>query len=246
MGNNPKLWVVRPNVGTVTGNTASTVTCLPCNCPSADCKAIYDAYLEEKAMVKVLQDRLEDYSSERTFIVEQVAKSETEHTSKIKELETCISEQWAKLDGLNKALENERRLRMEDVYKLEFLKQENHRLIIENKETRQNHINAVNALPELENENKLLKQSLLLNKDTIEKMNGELQQYDYELSKLEGANTRLRLRVSQSDDQIDSMRQSSIQSLFTSAKNNLPPIKTLKSASMASHRSNHKLTRGVL
>lgn len=241
-----KMWVVKPN-GPSDGNVISTVSST-CSCPSdsAECKAVFDAYIEEKAMVKILQDRLADYSSERGFIVEQVDKLENEHAAKIMELETCISEQWAKIDSLNKSLENERRLRMEDVYKMEFLKQENNRLMIENRETRQHHINAVNALPELENENRLLKQSLLMNKDTIEKMSGELQQYDYELSKYEDANTRLRLRVHDSHEQLDSMRLNSMQNSTVGSKSNLPPVRSMKSMSMVSQRASTKLPRGAL
>lgn len=243
-----KLWVVKP-AGALSNSPlgkSTNVVCLTCSCQSSECRAIYDAYMEEKAMVKVLQERLAEYSTERSFIVEQVLKQENEHAAKLAELELCMSEQWTKIDGLNKSLENERRLRMEDVYKMEFLKQDNYRLMTENKETRQHHINAVNALPELEKENKLLKQSLLLNKETISKMNDELQQYDYELSKLEDANTRLRLRVSHSDEQIDSIRLSSMKSLGSSQASNLPPLRSVKSMSMVSQRSTIKYARNPL
>lgn len=231
----PKLWLMRADIdnGIATFKSTSNVDDirLSCDCTCQDCKAMYNSYIDEKSMTKVLQERLDDNQVENAFMIEQVQLMENKYNAQIEELQQMVDDKQRKIGSINAQLETERKLRMEDMYKLEFQKEENTTQAKELREIRQLLNNAHNALPNLEYENKLLKQRAKQNEDTIAKMDAELHQYSYELAKLEDTNTRLRVRLHSADMQVDQYRLDN--SMLSGQGGNaqaLRPIKTLRAA----------------
>ena len=231
----PKMWLMK--VDDSVANDSNDVR-PSCDCTCTYCKATYDSYIDEKAMTKVLRLRLDESQSESSFVIEQVKAMEDKYNARIEELEGELADKSRKMDFINAQLETERRLRMEEMYKLEFQKDENEKQGKELKSTRNELIKAINALPELEHENKLLKQRVEYNEATILQLNTEMQQYNYELAKMEDANTRLRLRLHDSDTQITQLRISSGSlSSHGSSSLQLKPIKSMRTTSVPINRS---------
>lgn len=246
------MWLMKADInsGIAAFQSTSDVNAiqLSCDCTCPDCKSIYNAYIDEKAMTKVLQSRLDESDAESTIMIEQVKNMEDEFNARIEELEKSVNEKLRKIESINTQLETERRLRMEEIYKLEFQKEESAKQTTELREVRQMLTNATNALPNLEFENRILKERIDRNNDTIAKMHTELHQYSYELTKLEDANTRLRLRLNDSDVQMDQYRLSSMSHTIgygktgTSNTQLLKPIKTLRTSNQPISRSSKSST----
>jgi len=234
----PKMWLMKVDDSEANTNIDSNDIRPSCECTCSYCKITYDAYIDEKAMTKVLQQRLDESQNESSFMIEQVKAMEDKYNTRIEELESELADKIRKMDFINAQLETERRLRMEEMYKLEFQKDENDKQGKELKSTRNELINAINALPELEHENKLLKQKVEYTEVTILRLNTEMKQYNYELAKMEDANTRLRLRLHDSDTQINQFRMnnSSLNSHGNSSLQ-LKPIKSLRTTSVPINRS---------
>lgn len=153
-------------------------------------------------MVKVLQAQIAENDKERKLVIEQVGELEEQHTTEKHAWSTENAVLQNKIDELSKALEHERKLRMEEVYKLEFQKKETARVEAEVVSLRKQLADAIQALPNLEKENELLKRRVEADKATISKMNAELGQYNYELATMENLNTRLRLRLNEADTKL--------------------------------------------
>ena len=249
----PKMWLMKADIdnGIAAFKSTSDVNevRLSCDCTCPDCKMTFNSYIDEKAMTKVLQERLDENQAESTFMIGQVKLMEDKYNARIEELEKSVSEKLRKIEFITAQLETERRLRMEEIYKLEFQKEESATQAKELREVRQLLVNATNALPNLERENKILKERIERNNDTIAQMDAELHQYSYELTKLEDANTRLRLRLNDSDVQIDQYRlNSDSNNMGSSSKSGasntqmLRPIKTLRTSNQPISRSSKSST----
>ena len=253
-----KLWLIKADDGIAGYKESGDLSDikLSCDCKCLNCKDIYNSYLDEKSMTKVLQEQLDENATERKFVLEQVKLLENQHKITLQEKDKEIKEANAKIEFINQSPEHERKLRMEEVYKLEFQKQETVRVCKEVGELRQQLQEALNALPTTENENKLLKQRIDLNQITITKMSAELEQYNYELARLEDLNTRLRLRLNDSDTKLGNVmhnasvmgsRNSSLSSMKPTMRGSgtagtvmLPP-RSLRDSSSSHSSSSHSL-----
>jgi hypothetical protein len=228
-----KLWVVKGNDGVADFKESGDISDirLRCDCTCPDCKETYNAYLEEKAMVKVLQAQAADNENERRFVIAQVDELELQHKFEREDNAKNVQRLQATVDSLNKSLENERKLRIEEVYKLEFQKKETVRVEGEVAELRKQLMDALNALPDLQLENATLKQRVDLNKNSILQMSAELERYNYELARMEDLNTRLRLRLSEADTKLGKiMVRASPGDLGSGSVYSNAPLPALKSA----------------
>ena len=219
----PKMWLMKADDGTTAFKASANINDirLSCDCTCPDCKATYNAYLVEKSMCKLLQERVDENEIESALMIEQVKSMETQYTLSIQELEASIRLKQQQVESIQGQLEMERKLRMEDIYKLEFEKEDNSKQAAEIRSLRAELKEALQNFPNLELENKVLKYRCESNSDTINKMDAELQQYSYELTKLEDTNTRLRLKLSDSDTQINNSRIKSIAMNQAGGTNNL-------------------------
>jgi hypothetical protein len=236
-----KLWVIKANDGVADFKESGDISDirLRCDCTCPECKETYNAYLEEKAMVKMLQAQAADNENERRFVIAQVDELELQHKFERENSAKKVQDLQATVDSLNKSLENERKLRIEEVYKLEFQKKETARVEGEVAELRKQLIDALNALPDLQLENAALKQRADMNKTSILQMSAELERYNYELARMEDLNTRLRLRLSEADTKLGKvMARANSNSINTGSAYGsvidgpLPPLKSaLRSSS---------------
>lgn len=236
----PKLWLMKADDGMSSFKCTSDINDvrLSCECSCLDCKATYNAYIDEKAMTKVLQQRLDESIMENSYMIEQIKAMEDRYNAKIEELQNEVADKQRKMDFINAQLETERRLRMEEIYKLEFQKDENEKQATELRNTRKELVIAINALPELEHENNLLKQKVQHNESTISRINDDIEQYNYELAKMEDANTRLRMRLHDTDVQITHLKVNSKSSNnHTSSNLLLRPIKSMRTTNVPMSRS---------
>jgi chromosome segregation ATPase len=236
----PKMWVVKkgkdgPETKAQTGSITDIIR-RTCDCACQNCKDIYGSYIDAQAMVKILQDELADCDKLRQNFILEVSEMERRQMVLLQEKEDRTNTLESKVESLSKALENERQLRMEDVYRMEFQKKEAARTEEELRDVRKQWVEALAALPNTQNENKLLKMQLELQRGTIEKMNAELGSYNYELATLEDQNTRLRLRLSEADTKLGkALRANASVSKAASSTEHLPALKsTLRSSSTCS------------
>lgn len=183
------------------------------NCENIECRALYSQYLKEKANVQVLKDCLEIEKNDSKAMILQVEQMENKYENKIEELVHKNDLFQKKINELQQNLEIERKLRMEDIYKIEFHKVESEELFRDNTILRKELTLESSKIPELEKEIYNLKNVLSIIQDKNKFMYSQLQVYEHEITKLDDINIRLRLRLNNSDDKISSILKNNSSSI---------------------------------
>ena len=205
-----------------------------CNCSCPNCKANFNHYMDSIALIKVLQDRVNDDEKERSYMIEQVDLLEKQQKLILHQKEEDLKSLQECYNSLGKSIETERKLRIEEMYKLEFQKKEMARVEKEITELRKELAEAIEALPNLQKENKVLKERAELDQQTIARMSTEMEQYNYDLVLLEELNTRLRVRLSEAETKLGDALKVSMNNMSKSCRsksiNMNVPLPTLKSS----------------
>mmetsp|Transcript_17215 Transcript_17215/g.28870 ORF Transcript_17215/g.28870 Transcript_17215/m.28870 type:complete len:338 (+) Transcript_17215:49-1062(+) len=207
-GSNPSMWLLKGDNGIDTFRESGNINDvrMSCDCQCPDCKALYNAYLEEKALAKFLQQRVDEDKEDSAEMISQVKQMEEDHRHKIKAMKREAEALQGQVDAIQQQLDYERKVRMEDVYKLEFSKEENIVINSDVKDLQSQLSVAIQKLPLLQRENEILKGSVAAHTDTITKLCKQLKNCESELSRVDEINTSLRLRLNESDAQVEKYR----------------------------------------
>ena len=164
----------------VNSNSDSTLKVDDCHCSSEKCRRIHDLY------VALVKEKQLDFSGE-------------EESSQITNMQNLIDDLQDKVIGLQKNLDNERALRMQELYFKQKQKEEEDKLLNELSQIKLEFAKKNDEVLLLKQENKELSTKTNIDKDGYKKALQQLERYERDLFQVEQLNDMLRLRLAETN-----------------------------------------------
>lgn len=177
-----------------------------CDCKCRHCQSIYKSYLEEKAERQLSDSLLNEERQETKSLIDKIEALEIENQRLVDELTADVEKEQATVKELRDQLEEERRLRMQELYMRES---EINQKTAQEKEVRiltEQVMKYSASLRSISHENQALTAQLKMFDQRTNHLDQQLMNYEAELTQLDYTNSVLRTRLDKSGQEMDRLR----------------------------------------
>ena len=204
VGQDKKYWLVRPTVA----DEPTVIVIDSCSCERDACQALFRRYRLEVDKVETLQECLDLEKEESEQVILEVKEMELGYEQQIDALRLEHEARSMQVADLKDALELERKQRMEDIYKLEFLKKDYDTILQDNSDLRHQLVEASRSVHDIKIEHKSYADALTAMQHRNNALSDQLRKRESELFELEGINVMLRMRLHDAEIHIDKLQSS--------------------------------------
>jgi len=206
VGQDKKYWLVRPTA------TDEPAVIDSCSCEREGCQALFRRYRLEVDKVETLQECLDLEKEASEQVIQEVKEMELDYEQQIDALRLEHEARSTQVADLKDALELERKQRMEDIYKLEFLKKDYDTILQDNSDLRHQLVETSRSVHDIKIEHKSYSDALSAMQHRNNALNDQLRNRESELFELDGINVMLRMRLHDAETQIDKLQSSRVSS----------------------------------